>query len=1011
MLTLLTFLGASVLATSVPPAVETVTTPFVRALAAQDLDALAALSSAEATASQDWQNLRNTLETYDCVSIASHEVVVESAAETEMELVVAVRATALARGATRAPLRFPNRWRLVAGRSADGWKLRSIRTEESAIARRLAARSDLSRELIVAAARDADLETVLVNLVEELYASRHPWMVQAIEAVQSVARMEGSAMGEVSSLRRQAVIGMTEKRFADAIGKVREAREVAAASGNADVLAVALLASGTIVWQASRPDEALEHYAAAAALMEETDDPRASMKGLYMHGALLLQRGALRDIVISSAALAKAAARFEWTEGRCIAAFQRSTLYGELQDAHSSLHYSRESLECSERLRDSDHIMLALGNVVQAERETGSRDAAETLMRRMLAKMRNQRNDELALASTRLSLGRILIEAERYDEAATEVESAIALIDDLGQNWFEASALEVLARIRLQQERQDEALRHAEDADAIIRNTPAIVGPYHSDPSWSVRATLGGALRAAGRWPEATAALQSSIELIESRRAFLGPDELMLTSFMRDKANPYRDLVSLLVERGQLRDAIVVSERYRARALSTAIARGHVDRLPAMSDAERERYDALNGTIAELNRKLLASDDDPANAALRGRLSAVRVEQRDFLSALHARRPDILARSIDDPQRVVGDAVRLLPRGDEALLTFSVHDAETFVFYLERSGGDLAVDVHRVAMRRKDLEERVRAFTGQIERRDLQYRRTAGELYELLVAPFAARFGSKRLLTIVPDGVLWRLPFQALQARDGKYLIERVAVAYAPSLTLLRNSRREERRGVAPRTLLAIADPVLPPTGDAAARAQIRGASLAPLPDARTEVLAIAKMYGGGSRTLIGTAATETAAKSLAAGFPVLHVATHGVIDDVSPMYSAIVLGATGSDDGLLEAREMMDLDLGADLAILSACDSAKGDLTPGEGIIGMSWALMVAGCRNTVVSQWKVDSASTAQLMIAFHREIRRSDADYAASLRQAQLTLLRNERFRHPYYWSPFVLISTSQ
>lgn len=1009
MLTLLVFLSASTLAANAAsPSAEAVATPFVHALGAGDLDALAELSSAEATASPDWQLLRNTLETYDCISIASHEVVVEKTTDTELTLVVVVRATAFARGATQAPLRFPNRWRLEATRAADGWKLQSILTEEQVIARRLAARSDLNAEMIVDAARDASLDALLLSLAEELH--KLPNTSQALDVVRCIARSEDAAMAEVLSLRLQAMQAGTEKRFADAAGRVDEAREVAAASGDADVLAVALLASGTIHWHNHRPDEALESYEAAAALMEATNDPRASMKALYMRGPLLFQRGALRDVVISSAALARYADRFGWSEGRCIAAFARAELYDQLQDALNARRYAMEALTCSEHLRQAQHIMLALSNVIEVERDAGNRDAAERMTRRMLATMTENLNDELALASTRLGLGRILIEAERYDEAATEVESAIATIHKHEQEWYEASALEVLARIRLLQGRRDEALRYAEDADAIVRNTPATVGPYHADPSWSVRATLGGVLRAAGRLPEATVALRSSIELIESRRAVLGTDELMLTSFMRDKANPYRDLVSLFVERGQLREAVVVAERYRARALSTAIARGNVDRLPAMSDAERERYDALNETISELNRKLLASDDDPANTALRERLSAARVDQRDFLSALYAVRPDIRARNLEDPQTVVGDARRLLPRSDEALLTFSVQDTETFVFYLERSGDDLAVDVHRIAMRRKDLEERIRSFSKQIEGRDLQYRRSGSALYKLLIAPFAARIGSKRLLTIVPDGLLWRLPFQALQAPGGEHLIEHVAVAYAPSLTLLRNDR-EERRGVAARTVLAIADPVLTPTAENAVRAATRGASLAPLPDARTEVLAIAKMYGRESRTLVGSDATETAAKKLAADFPVLHLATHGVIDDVSPMYSAIVLGATENDDGLLEAREMMDLHLGADLAILSACDSASGNLTPGEGIIGMSWALMVAGCRNTVVSQWKVDSASTAQLMIAFHRQIRRGDADYAAALRQAQLTLLRNERFSHPYYWSPFVLISTSQ
>jgi CHAT domain-containing protein len=480
---------------------------------------------------------------------------------------------------------------------------------------------------------------------------------------------------------------------------------------------------------------------------------------------------------------------------------------------------------------------------------------------------------------------------------------------------------------------------------------------------------------------------------------------------MRDKERPYRELLSLFVERRRFRDALLVAERFRARALGTAAARGHVDRLPSMSEADAKEDDALNDKIAELNRKLLASRHDPANAALRTQLEETRIEQRLFLARVYASRPDIRHRSLDDPQIVLADAQRVLPRGDEAVLNFSVDDDETFAFYVDRHGKDLDIAVERIAIRKADLEEKIRRFVSQIERRDLDYRRSARSLYDLLLAPFGSRIAGKRLLYVVPDGMLWRLPFQALQRADGQYVVQIVGLAYTPSLTLLRNARSDGHARSGSRTLLAIADPTIARQTERAVHATQRGTELAPLPDARTEVREIRRTYGGDSRVLIGAEATETRVKQLAPRFRILHVATHGVLDDAAPMYSALVLAASDADDGLLEAREMMDLDLGTDLAILSACETAGGDVTPGEGIIGMSWALMVAGCRNTVVSQWKVESRSTAELMIAFHRRAGRPGADYASALRHAQRELMQKEEFSHPYYWAPFVLVATSQ
>jgi CHAT domain-containing protein len=141
----------------------------------------------------------------------------------------------------------------------------------------------------------------------------------------------------------------------------------------------------------------------------------------------------------------------------------------------------------------------------------------------------------------------------------------------------------------------------------------------------------------------------------------------------------------------------------------------------------------------------------------------------------------------------------------------------------------------------------------------------------------------------------------------------------------------------------------------------------------------------------------------------VLHLAAHAVLDDRDPLYSHVVLsqaGEGGQEDGLLEARELMDLELDAELAVLSACQTARGRVAPGEGVIGMSWALAMAGVPTTLVSQWPVDSAATRALMIAFHRE-RLAGQSHAAALRRAARALLADARYRHPYYWGGFVLV----
>lgn len=187
------------------------------------------------------------------------------------------------------------------------------------------------------------------------------------------------------------------------------------------------------------------------------------------------------------------------------------------------------------------------------------------------------------------------------------------------------------------------------------------------------------------------------------------------------------------------------------------------------------------------------------------------------------------------------------------------------------------------------------------------------------------------------------------------------------------------------------------------------------MPDAELEVRALKEIWGPArSGVFIGADAGKKVFEAEAAKYGITHLATHGILDDGNPMYSRLVMARAENDpndDGLLEAREIMKLNLHADLVVLSACQTARGRFGAGEGMIGMSWALFVAGVPTMVVSQWKVDSASTATLMINFHGRLKdQTSTDgftKANALRQAALELMKDQRFRHPFFWAGFVMI----
>jgi CHAT domain-containing protein len=258
------------------------------------------------------------------------------------------------------------------------------------------------------------------------------------------------------------------------------------------------------------------------------------------------------------------------------------------------------------------------------------------------------------------------------------------------------------------------------------------------------------------------------------------------------------------------------------------------------------------------------------------------------------------------------------------------------------------------------------------------------------------------------------LPFQSLVDGKGRYFIERRTMFYTPSLSLLAWYANHPRASEAKEDVLVMANPQLSSQTTRMARAVRRGESMGPLPEAEDEARAIKAMYGSEATVVTGSDATEAFLKRNANRYRIIHLATHAVFDNTSPLHSHLLLaaGKDSAEDGLLEAREIMNLDLAPDLVILSSCETGRGEVRGGDGLIGMSWALLVAGCPTAVVSQWKVGSAGTEKLMTEFHKRLSKLPPDRrraaaARSLRAADLALMQMPEYRYPYDWSAFVVI----
>ena len=275
---------------------------------------------------------------------------------------------------------------------------------------------------------------------------------------------------------------------------------------------------------------------------------------------------------------------------------------------------------------------------------------------------------------------------------------------------------------------------------------------------------------------------------------------------------------------------------------------------------------------------------------------------------------------------------------------------------------------------------------------------------------------------ILADGPLHSLPFAALVdpgAIDGRrFLVETRPVHLAASATvfaLLKRERHERR----PTRLAAFGDPRYPASapGDGEATPQLsaalrNGLDLTPLPASRLEVENLRKLYPRASRIYLGADATEERAKAVDRETTHLHIASHGLLDDRSPLDSALALSIPpkqqeGDDNGLLQAWEIFEqVRIDADLVTLSACDTGLGKVLGGEGLMGLTRAFQYAGTRSVLASLWSVNDASTSELMRRFYGYLKDGQSK-AAALRSAQLDLLRDSQFSHPFHWASFQLV----
>ena len=713
--------------------------------------------------------------------------------------------------------------------------------------------------------------------------------------------------------------------------------------------------------------------------------------------------------------------------------------YG-LQGNHSlALEYFQRALKLSQAADDKPIIANTLNNVGLTYHKNRDYPRALEYYQQSLA-LSEKLNDKRLAALTLNNIGRFYRDQGDHKRALDYYQQSLAIREKLDDQTGMAYVLIHIGVLHYLQGDNQQALQFSRRAIDIATR---LVSP---DQLWRGYELAGRAYTSLKQFDDAEKALTNAVNIIEKMRYLVGGGELERQRFFEDKLSPYTAMVELAFNRNRPVDALTYSELAKARTLLDVLRNGRIPINKAMFLEEQERERILNAELTALNVQIYLQKQRPKPnldliAELEPRRERARLAYEDFLTVLYVKHPELKVQRGEASPITAAEAAALIPDVSTAIVEFVVAEDKSYLSVLTRDLKNTAsppkITLYPIKITSNQLSERVEEFRRMLAERDLRYQDAARQLYDLLLKPAEEQLRGRKTLCVIPDRALWELPFQALQPRTGVHLIEDHTLFYAPSLSVLREVTKQrssarqngppmgvvkdlDRRGSLShplKTLLALGNPQLSGGPSDRLRGEDSETRFGPLPEAETEVRTLARLYGSAnSQIFIGSEPREAVVKTEAPKYEVLHFATHGLLDNRNPMFSYLVLAQTAGDpneDGLLEAREIINMDLHAKLAVLSACQTARGWVGAGEGVIGMSWALFVAGVPTTVASQWKVDSASTTSLMIDFHRRLtmRRANPKLkegkAEALRQAALELLRSERYRHPFYWAGFVMI----
>ncbi|MCI0604307.1 CHAT domain-containing protein [bacterium] len=767
-------------------------------------------------------------------------------------------------------------------------------------------------------------------------------------------------------------------------------------------------------------EEAFQRYLLALSAAEELGDKQTYAQTLNNLGSLNREQGFLDRAIHYYHQALKSAEEVQNTRGIALVLNNMGDVYATQGLYEKALAYLERALKAREQIGDRWGITSTLSNIGSIYENQGKYDKALESYQRSL-KIAEEAGDRPRIILVTYNLGRTYDRKGLYSESEQYFQRSLQVAKEIDSRKGMGYALEGLGAtyLKIQKFQQaEEALLQARTFGEEIKE-PTII--------WESSYSLGKVYERQGAIQNALASYRLATDQIERIRSRAGLEEGK-AGFLANKLIVYEDLIRLLhrlhkENRGQDYEtkAFEYSEKAKARAFLDSFAETRIRKglTKEQAVAEARLLRKISRIQSELWKEKIT--EQKRNETLR-KLQEAEEELDQFLLDLRLSNPKYADLQYPKPYGL--DRIRKELDSDTALLEFFVGEEESFVFAITQKEFRMAL-----LPKKKELKQRVEKYkaaisrppvssrSGNAESTHREYQDLARALFLELLSPVQKTIRSKKSWIVIPDSVLHYVPLETLITERDELLLKRYQFSYAPSATIWANLRTNQGTENRSRTqLLAFADPELLSDSSNQERSL---SQLRRLKYARLEVEGISALYPQTASTLyFGEQATEANfKKEPILQYKIIHLATHAVVDEEFPRRSGIILSQTkeAEEDGILQMHEIVNLNLNADLVVLSACETGLGKLVGGEGIVGLMRAFLYAGTKDVVVTLWNVDDKSTADLMKRFYVHMK-SGKSKTESLRQAKLEFIRSAEsgsgyaaYSNPYYWGPFELVGS--